>query len=98
MLRVGKHLTRHVVVLLLALLLASTVASSPSQPRSAFRPAAVATRALSDPLSPKDRVEVFEEVWGTISEKYYDPSFNGIDWRAVHGRYRPTIHSATTDE
>ncbi len=48
-------------------------------------------------LSLKDRVEVFEEVWETINEKYYDASFNGVDWRAVRKRYRPLVEEAATD-
>lgn len=49
-------------------------------------------------LSPKERREVFEQVWKTVEEKYYDPSFNGVDWRAVRVRYRPLVEAATTDE
>ena len=40
--------------------------------------------ALSDrsraSLNRADRHEVFDEVWQTVNERYYDPSFKGIDW------------------
>jgi carboxyl-terminal processing protease len=49
-------------------------------------------------LSPKDRLQVFEEVWGTINEKYYDPALHGVDWKAVHDRYRPRVDSLANDE
>ena len=51
----------------------------------------------SDALSLKDRVKVFEDVWETVHEKYYDPSFNGVDWRAVRERYRPRVDEAASD-
>lgn len=67
-----------------------------STPRAAE--AAAASRASSNSLSPKERVEVFEEVWKTINEKYYDPSFNGVDWKAVRERYRPRVDALSGDE
>jgi len=53
-----------------------------------------ASRAL---LSEKDRIEVFEKVWKAVNDKYYDPSFNGVDWNAMHERYRPLIGGVKTD-
>ena len=49
-------------------------------------------------LSRHDREEVFEDVWETINEKYFDPSFNGVDWRAVRDRYRPLVHEVKHDD
>ena len=37
----------------------------------------------------KDRTAIFEEVWTTINEKYYDASFNGVNWTAVKKKYDP---------
>lgn len=51
----------------------------------------------SDSLSRQDRLEIFEEVWKTINDEYYDPSFNGVDWQAVYDCYRPRVEVATTD-
>ncbi|MEA2564019.1 MAG: carboxyl-terminal processing protease [Acidobacteriota bacterium] len=50
------------------------------------------------PLSTKERAEVFEEVWSTIQDKYYDPAFNGVDWNAVRLEYRPRLDSVTNDQ
>jgi carboxyl-terminal processing protease len=50
-----------------------------------------------DVLSRQDRVEIFEQVWKTIDEQYYDPKFHGVDWRAVGERYRPQAESAQSD-
>jgi carboxyl-terminal processing protease len=51
----------------------------------------------SGSLSRQDRVEIFEDVWKTINEQYYDPSFNGVDWQAVHERYLPKVEAAKTE-
>jgi carboxyl-terminal processing protease len=48
-------------------------------------------------LSRKDRVVIFEEVWKRISERYYDPTFNGVDWKSVHDRYRPRLDLVNED-
>lgn len=49
-------------------------------------------------LSLRDRREIFEEVWETINEKYYDPALNGVDWPKVRESYRPLIETAKTDD
>ena len=41
---------------------------------------------------------MFETIWKTIGEKYYDPAFNGVDWEAVGERYRPRLQAVRTDE
>ncbi|HWM92721.1 MAG TPA: S41 family peptidase [Thermoanaerobaculia bacterium] len=51
-----------------------------------------------NPFSARERIEVFEEVWSTIQDKYYDPAFNGVDWNAVKLEYRPRLDSVTNDE
>lgn len=56
------------------------------------------SQASTELLSEKIRVEVFEKVWKAVNDKYYDPSFNGVDWNAVHERYRPLIGGVKTDE
>jgi len=49
-------------------------------------------------LTQADRAEIFDFVWRTINEKYYDPSFHGVDWRAVGERYRPRMEAAPNDQ
>jgi carboxyl-terminal processing protease len=43
------------------------------------------------------RVETFETVWRIVDEKFYDPSFNGVDWRAVRERYAPRVAAVKSD-
>lgn len=87
---------RYTTFVLLTLVLFASGARSSIPPGKSAHP--LATRDSSDPLSPKDRAEVFEEVWETVNEKYYDPSFNGVDWRGVRERYRPLIERANTED
>src|SRR5437588_1424812 len=52
----------------------------------------------SESLSPKERIEVFETIWKTINEDYYDPEFHGIDWGLVRERYLPRVEAAKNDD
>jgi len=45
----------------------------------------------------KKRRESFEIVWQTVDKSFYDPKFNGVDWKAVHDRYAPRIALVTSD-
>ena len=85
-----RRLTRYTTLLFFTLALLAAGARS-------FTPPPTYAAAV-DALSLKDRVDVFEEVWGTIHERYYDASFNGVNWRAVRDRYRPLVEQAVSDE
>ncbi|WP_088889181.1 S41 family peptidase [Leptolyngbya ohadii] len=45
------------------------------------------------PVLSQESIEekVFNEVWQTVNENFYDQKFNGIDWTAVRDRYKPQI-------
>ena len=45
----------------------------------------------------KLRRETFELVWQTVDRNFYDPNFNGVDWKAVHDRYSAQLDKVTTD-
>ena len=40
----------------------------------------------------------FETVWQTVNQTHYDPAFGGVDWKAVHGEYKPQIAAAGDKE
>lgn len=40
------------------------------------------------------RLAVFDDVWETIQERYYDPKFHGIDWQAKRNVFRPAAARA----
>ncbi|HSE19095.1 MAG TPA: S41 family peptidase [Pyrinomonadaceae bacterium] len=40
------------------------------------------------------RLAVFDDVWETIQDRYYDPKFHGIDWQAKRTTFRPAAARA----
>src|SRR6185369_10698871 len=42
------------------------------------------------------RLAVFDDVWETIQERYYDMKFNGIDWQASRIKFRTLASQAKT--
>ncbi len=49
-------------------------------------------------LDAAERARAFDMVWETIAERYHDPRFNGVDWKAVGAKYRPLALAATDDD
>lgn len=39
---------------------------------------------------------LFEEVWETVQEHFYDPDLNGVDWETVRSHYQPAIERTHT--
>jgi carboxyl-terminal processing protease len=65
----------------------------------------VSSRAVGDDASlvstatPEGRLVVFDDVWETIQDRYYDPRFRGIDWQAKRVAFRPAAaRAASTHE
>ena len=48
--------------------------------------------------SPADTRTLFEAVWETVDTYFYDPHFNGLDWRAVRKEYEPRVTAAESRE
>jgi carboxyl-terminal processing protease len=46
---------------------------------------------------PSAHLTVFDEVWRTVQDHFYDPTFKGLDWAAVGERYRPLAAAAGSD-
>ncbi len=44
----------------------------------------------------KKNIESFELVWKTIRDKHFDPELGGLDWQAVHDRFRVQVEKAVT--
>src|SRR5690348_10745349 len=42
-------------------------------------------------------VELFDAVWQTINQNFYDPSFGGVDWKAMRAKYAPQVANVTDD-
>src|SRR4029453_7389415 len=41
--------------------------------------------------------ELFDAVWQTINDNFYDPSFGGVDWKAIRQKYSPEVAKVTDD-
>ena len=42
----------------------------------------------------KLNLDSFEQVWTTIRDQHFDPTFGGLDWQAVHDELRPKMEGA----
>jgi carboxyl-terminal processing protease len=47
--------------------------------------------AAADDVPEPVRLETFRIVWETVRDRYFDPTFGGVDWTTVRERYRPQI-------
>lgn len=50
--------------------------------------------SLVSTSTPEGRLTVFDDVWETIQDRYYDPRFNGVDWQAKRSSFRPAAAKA----
>lgn len=64
--------------LLLVIVLAGTVAAPVAR---------AADDTLGNPL-------IFDEIWRTVRDRFYDPGMHGRDWVAIAERYRPAYSAA----
>lgn len=56
----------------------------------------VVTPAL--PTREQPQVAIFQEVWQTVNQRFYDPNFNGVDWNAMRSQYEPQVKQAQSRE
>lgn len=61
-------------------------------------PVAVNDRPVADTGSETWRKEALEFVWNTVNDKYYDPKFNGVDWKAARIKHEAQILAAKSDD
>ena len=45
----------------------------------------------------EERLAVFDDVWSTINQRYYDRNFQGLDWQAQRATYRDLAAKAETN-
>jgi C-terminal processing protease CtpA/Prc len=46
------------------------------------------TITIETRLTAAERAAIFDAVWQTVNDKYFDPSFGGKDWQAIGDEYR----------
>jgi carboxyl-terminal processing protease len=56
-------------------------------PTRALKPAPV----IENRLSAAEREEIFDAVWQTVNDEYFDPTFGGQDWQAIGDAYRQKL-------
>jgi carboxyl-terminal processing protease len=64
--------------------------AEPVRPVAADDPPVVSTATV------EGRLAVFDDVWETIQTRYYDRTFNGIDWQAKRDAFRPAAAKANS--
>ena len=89
----GKNFRGARLVALALLLLSSPV---PLFPRSLFPPSADAI--LVSTATREGRLVVFDDAWARINERYYDQTFNGLDWDAQRTTFRGLAAEALSSQ
>jgi carboxyl-terminal processing protease len=47
---------------------------------------------------PESRLTVFDEVWQSVHDYFYDPTLRQLDWAAMRDKYRPLVAAAADEE
>jgi carboxyl-terminal processing protease len=79
---------------LLTLFLVLALSTAVQAQADALPPPALST----EPVSLEPPLAVFDEVWQTVREHFYDPSMRGLDWQAIREQYRPLAAAAPSEE
>jgi carboxyl-terminal processing protease len=60
----------------------------------------VSTAPAAQSVSPTSaaNLALFDEVWKTINDSFYDPTFGGLDWAGVRDALRPKAAAATSTD
>ena len=75
-----------IIALVLSLLVSSWTASQ------------AVDKPVIESLTTNDRIEVFETVWKTINDEYYNYNPAFADWATVRERYRPRVEATKNDD
>jgi carboxyl-terminal processing protease len=89
---------------LLALTAVGTLLAAAPVSAQVVDPAAAAAAAATAAVQAgpdRERVQlnqrVFDRVWNEVRTEYYDPTLNGVDWRAARAAWRPRALAARND-
>ena len=58
----------------------------------------VAATAEMDVDFDLEKREVFAQAWSYLDGNFFDPAFNGVDWKAMRAKYQPYIDGARTSD
>src|SRR5215204_2044282 len=77
------------VVLVIALLISQVAITSVAR-------AVRDDSTLVSTATAEGRLVVFDDVWETIQDRYYDPKFHGVDWQAKRDLFRSAAARASS--
>lgn len=64
----------------------------PGSTKEGGKPLSSPAAAAADGIIPEaKRIESFELTWNRINDTYWDRTFNGVDWKAIHEKYLPLV-------
>jgi tricorn protease len=69
-----------------------------STPLDSPKPKPIPVGAELDVDFASEKQIVFDEAWGTLDRKFFDPGFNGHDWKALRAHFQPYISGARTPD
>jgi C-terminal processing protease CtpA/Prc len=46
----------------------------------------------------REKLAVFHQAWNILNDNFFDPKFNGVDWKAVEMRYEPYVEATRSTE
>ena len=84
------------IIVLIGMLVCAACGPPPSptpEPTRAPGPAAV----LETRLTAAERRAIFDTVWQTVNDQYFDPTFGGKDWQAIGDEYRQKLATVRDD-
>ena len=58
----------------------------------------IAVSAELDVDFAREKLAVFHQAWNILNTNFFDPHFNGVDWKAVETRYEPYAAGAQSTE
>jgi carboxyl-terminal processing protease len=70
-----------------------TTASAPSKVVTTQTQSPAAFSVTEKEIALDARIETFEMVWKTVNDTFFDRTFNGVDWQAMHEKYLPLAKS-----
>ena len=86
------------LILTACLLLASCTWMSKPAPSTPVPTPSPETVAAGTGLTAKERLSIFNTVWQIVNDKYFDPTFGGLDWQAIGDKYRQKLETVQDDE
>ena len=45
-----------------------------------------------------EKLQMFDEAWQTLNDRFYDPNFHGVNWKKMWEKYRPLASKTATRE